>query len=560
MKVVTVSQMQEIERETDQAGTSYGQMMENAGRAVAQAIMDRLDTDGRSVIVLVGPGNNGGDGLVAGRYLAQAGARVAFYLFKPRTPDDPNFARIQQMGLPVILADDDEDWQTLHKMIAKADVVVDSLLGTGVDRPVGGTVKSILEQSAIALDANRRRRVALHRGPTSPRKLTVAPTALPLVVAVDCPSGLNCDTGSLDPAAIPADLTVTFAAPKMGQFLFPGAAALGELVIADIGSPADLPAVEAVRLELATASGVRQLLPLRPLDAHKGTCGKVMIVAGSINYTGAAALSGEGAYRAGAGLVTLAVPGILHGPLAARLAEATFLLLPHEMGAVTEDAVPILMEALDGYDALLIGPGLGRDQKTRGFLRALLAGERSAAKGRIGFVSSSATAGPPSQASPMPPTVIDADGLNLLAELEKWPSLLRPNCVLTPHPGEMARLVDRPRDAVVADRIGVAQEAAVDWGQVVVLKGAFTVVAAPDGQTTLLPFAEPALATAGSGDVLAGAIAAMLGMGLAPFQAAVAGAFLHGASGQMAAAEIGSRGVMAGDLPRFLAAVLDQMA
>ncbi len=560
MKVVTVSQMREIERETDLAGTSYGQMMENAGRAVAQAIMDRLDAEGRSIIVLVGPGNNGGDGLVAGRYLAQAGARVAFYLFKPRTPDDPNFARIQQIGLPVILADDDENWQTLHKMIAKADVVVDALLGTGVDRPVSGTVKSILEQSAIALDANRRRRAALHRGPASPKEPTAVHMGLPLVVAVDCPSGLNCDTGFLDPAALPADLTVTFAAPKMGQFLFPGAAALGELVIADIGSPADLPTVAAVQLELATADDIRQLLPPRPLDAHKGTFGKVMIVAGSINYTGAAALAGDGACRAGAGLVTLAVPGILHGPLAARLAEATFLLLPHEMGAITQDAVPILVEALGGYDALLIGPGLGRDQKTRSFLKALLAGERSAAKGRIGFVSSSAAAGPPTQASPMPPTVMDADGLNLLAELENWPSLLRPNCVLTPHPGEMARLVDRPRDAVMTDRIGVAQEAAADWGQVVVLKGAFTVVAAPDGQTTLLPFAEPALATAGSGDVLAGAIAAMLGMGLAPFQAAVVGAFLHGAAGQMAAAEIGTRGVMAGDLPRLLAAALAQLA
>jgi hydroxyethylthiazole kinase-like uncharacterized protein yjeF len=559
MKVVTVSQMREIERETDQAGTSYGQMMENAGRGVAQAIMDRLDTDGRSVIVLVGPGNNGGDGLVAGRYLAQAGARVAFYLFKPRTIDDPNFARVQQMGLPVVLVKEDEDYQTLHKMIAKADVVVDALLGTGVDRPISGTLKAILQQTGTALDANRRRRAALHQGPVSPRLPTVRSTDLPLVVAVDCPSGLNCDTGCLDTATISADMTVTFAAPKIGQFLFPGAAALGELVVADIGSPVDLPTLEAVGLELATADDIRGLLPPRPLDGHKGTFGKVMIVAGSINYTGAAALAGEAAYRAGAGLVTLAIPGNLHGPLAARLAEATFILLPHEMGAVTEDAVPILIESLEGYDALLIGPGLGRDQKTRAFLKALVAGEKSSAKGRIGFVSS-VTACPASHTLTLPPMVIDADGLNLLAELENWPGLLRPNCILTPHPGEMSRLVGRPRDSIVADRIGVAQQAAADWGQVVVLKGAFTVVAAPDGQTTLLPFADPALATAGSGDVLAGAIAALLGMGLAPFWAAVVGAFLHGASGQMAAMEVGGRGVMSGDLPLFLAAALEKIA
>jgi hydroxyethylthiazole kinase-like uncharacterized protein yjeF len=302
------------------------------------------------------------------------------------------------------------------------------------------------------------------------------------------------------------------------------------------------------------------LFPPRPLNAHKGTCGKVMIVAGSINYTGAAALAGEAAYRAGAGLVTLAVPGVLHGPLASRLAEATFVLLPHEMGAITEDAVPIVIESLGGYDALLIGPGLGRDQKTCGFLRALVTGERSTMRGRIGFRSSSVAAGPAGQPLTMPPMVIDADGLNLLSELDDWPRLLPPNCVLTPHPGEMARLVGCSSDSIAADRIGTAQEAAAEWGQVVVLKGAFTVVAAPGGQTTLLPFAEPALATAGSGDVLAGAIAALLGMGLRPYQAAVAGAFLHGASGQAAAAEIGRRGVIAGDLPLFLATVLDEIA
>ncbi len=549
MKVVTVSQMREIERETDRAGTSYGQMMENAGRGVAQAIMDRIDTDGRSVIVLVGPGNNGGDGLVAGRYLAQAGARVAFYLFKQRTDDDANFARIRQMGLPVVLADDDKSCETLQTMIAKADVVVDALLGTGVDRPVTGVIKTIMENSGIALEANRRRRATLYRSPASPRQLAAAPQACPLVVAVDCPSGLDCDTGSLDPAAIPADLTVTFGAPKIGQFRFPGASALGELVIADIGSRADLPAVEEVRLGLATADDVRALLPPLPLEAHKGTCGKVMIVAGSINYTGAAALAAEGAYRTGAGLVTLAVPGVLHGPLAARLAETTFVLLPHEMGAITEDAVPIVLEALDGYHALLIGPGLGRDHRTRAFLKGLMAGERGTARGHIGFRSSSATVGHAERPLTMPPVVIDADGLNLLSELNEWPSLLPPSCVLTPHPGEMARLVGCPVDSIATDRIAAAQEAAANWGQIVVLKGAFTVVAAPDGQTTLLPFAEPALATAGSGDC--SPVPSLLCLVGFPVPGRRCRRIPTRRSGQAAAAEVGRRGVIAGDLALF---------
>ncbi len=557
MKIVTVSQMKEIERETNRSGTSYEMMMENAGSGVAQAITDRLDPDGRSIVVLVGPGNNGGDGLVAGRLLAEAGARVTFYLLKPRTEGDSNFARVRQLNLPTITVDKDENGERLHEIVAAADVVVDALLGTGVDRPIGGALRSVLERTVAALGANRDSRAALTKRPTLPGQLGVVAPIFPLVVAVDCPTGLDCDSGLLDPATIPADVTVTFGAPKVGLYRFPGAAATGELVIADIGSPADLPVLVESRLELATAASVRALLPPRPLDAHKGTFGKVLIVAGSINYTGAAALAAEAAYRCGSGLVTLAIPGILHAPLAARLAEATFLLLPHEMGAITEDAVPILIDSLEDFDALLVGPGLGQDHRTRIFLQRLFGG-RAPAKGRIGFVPSSvgATSGRPQV---LPPVVVDADGLNLLADMESWPTLLPSKSVLTPHPGEMARLLKCSRDTVMEDRIAVAQAAAAEWDQIVVLKGAFTVVAAPDGMTSLIPFANPALATAGSGDVLAGVISAMLGMGLESYQAAVVGAFLHGAAGEMAAADIGARGVMAGDLAIFLAAVLDRM-
>jgi len=557
MKVVTVSQMQAIERETDAAGISYEQMMESAGRGVAQAIIDWVDVDGRLTVILVGPGNNGGDGLVAGRYLAQAGAKVVFYLLTPRTADDPNYARILEMKLPVTLATNDTTGETLHEMAVAADIVVDALLGTGVDRPISGTLGTMLERSAQALDQNRRRRAANAVRPLAPSQPSCQPAALPLVVAVDCPSGLNCDTGALDPLAIPANLTITFASPKMGQFLFPGAAALGHLLVADIGVPADLPAVQQLTLDLATAENLRDLLPPRPLDAHKGTFGKVMIAAGSINYTGAAALAAEAAYRAGVGLATLAVPAAIHAPLAARLVEATFILLPHDMGVINESAAPLLLKALDGYDALLIGPGLGRDEKTRIFLQELLAGKKAPSRGRIGFIPDQRNQA--GDAYSLPPLVLDADGLNLLSELDDWPNSLPSGSILTPHPGEMARLLDCQRGEIAADRIGVARQAAVDWEQIVVLKGAFTVVASPDGRTALLPFANSALATAGSGDVLAGAILAFLGIGLEPYHAAVVGAFLHGAAGERAAQEIGNSGVVAGDLPIFLASVLAEM-
>ena len=556
MKVVTVEQMRAIERETDAAGVSYAEMMENAGRATARAIADRIEKGG-SVAILVGPGNNGGDGLVAGRYLAEAGARVAFYLFKPRPADDPNYARILEMGLPVKLAIKDRAGAALHAWVKSADVLVDAVLGTGADRPIAGALETLLQRCAHAREENRRLPAATG-APLSTGSLAGRPAALPLVVAVDCPSGLNCNTGALDPVALPADLTVTFAAPKVGQFLFPGAAAVGELLVADIGSPDDLRSLEGVELELATADAVRDMLPARPLEAHKGTFGRVMIAAGSVNYTGAAALAAQGAYRAGAGLVTLAIPGSIHAPLAAQVAEATFLLLPHELGAINENGVRLLLESIADYDALLIGPGIGRDERTRHFLEDLLAHEKAAPRGRIGFARP--LAGEAAQAGlKLPPLVVDADGLNLLTELDDWPERLPPGSILTPHPGEMARLMKCDRDEVNADRIGVAQGAAADWGQVIVLKGAFTVIAAPDGRTTLLPFANPALATAGSGDVLAGAIVALLGAGLEPYPAAVAGAFLHGAAGRRAAQEIGSAGVAAGDLPRFVAAVLSEM-
>jgi NAD(P)H-hydrate epimerase len=560
MKVVTVAQMRAIERETDAAGVSYAQMMENAGRGVARAILDRVQVEGRSVVVLVGPGNNGGDGLVAGRYLAQAGARVSFYLSRPRPAHDTNYAQVQEMALPVAVASADRAGERLQDALSEADVVVDALLGTGVERPVKGSLKKLLLRSGQALKDNRDRRLGASDGAVSPTTPSHRPAGIPLVVAVDCPSGLNCDTGALDPAALPADLTVTFAAPKVGQFRFPGAAAIGELLVVDIGSDQSLPAVQSVELELTTADQVRRWLPRRPPDAHKGTFGRVMIAAGSVNYVGAAALAGAGAYRAGAGLVTLAVPGSIHAPLAAQLAEATYVLLPHDMGAMNEDAAKVLLEALGdlAYDALLIGPGLGRDVKTGLFLWSLLAGRKAAARTRIGFVQGAPGAGK-RDAPDLPPLVVDADGLNLLAETDGWADHLPPNCVLTPHPGEMARLLKCQREEVTSERLGVAQRAAASWGQIVALKGAFTVVAAPDGRTTLIPFANPALATAGSGDVQAGAIAGMLAQGLEPYQAAVAGAFLHGAAGQKAAQEIGRAGVAAGDLPLFLAAALAEM-
>jgi NAD(P)H-hydrate epimerase len=357
----------------------------------------------------------------------------------------------------------------------------------------------------------------------------------PFVVAVDGPTGLDYDSGALDERAIPADLTVTFAYPKVGHFRFPGARALGELVVADIGTD---PALAAdVILEAVTPEMVRDWLPSRPPDAHKGTFGKALVVAGSINYTGAAYLSGTAATRAGAGLVTVALPAAIHTAVASHLAEATYLPLPHERGFVAAEAVPVVAEQLASYDALLLGPGLGQEQGTRAFIDALL-----------------------KNGEPLPPLTIDADGLNALAKMADWAERLPRGTILTPHPGEMARLLGGSIKQVQADRVASARDQATAWGQVVVLKGAYTIVAGPDGRMAIEPFANPGLATAGTGDVLAGTIVGLRAQGLGAFESAVAGAYLHGLAGELARGKKGTAGMVAGDVLAHLPQALQHIA
>lgn len=543
MKIVTVEEMRRIEAAADAAGCSYAAMMEQAGRAVAEAIAARREMQGRRVLVLVGPGNNGGDGLVTARYLAESGAQVVCYLLKPRDPAaDENLRLAQERGLAIVLAGEDSEWRKLRRIAREADVVVDALLGTGARLPLRGALAEILALVG--------RTLAARRATPRERLTTLTPASIPpgrewpFVVAVDGPSGLDYDSGALDEAALPADLTVTFAYPKPGHFCFPGAGALGELLIADIGTDPAL--ADDLSLEVVTPEMARKWLPPRPPDAHKGDFGKALIVAGSVNYTGAAYLSGAAATRTGAGLVTVALPAAIHAAVAARLAEATYLLLPHALGVIAAGAARLLAERVEGYDALLVGPGLGQERETADFVESLLGG---GGQRRLGFVGSEESESPPLI---LPSLVVDADGLNILARMEDWPKRLPPGSILTPHPGEMARLMGCTLADVQAERVTVAQSQAAAWGQVVVLKGAHTVVAAPDGRVAIEPFANPGLATAGTGDVLAGAIVALRAQGLSAFEAAVTGAYLHGLAGELARAEVGAAGMVAGDVLALL--------
>nr|MYD10667.1 NAD(P)H-hydrate dehydratase [Chloroflexota bacterium] len=357
-----------------------------------------------------------------------------------------------------------------------------------------------------------------------------------MVFAIDCPSGVDCDSGRADPSALAADITMTFIAAKPGLFVFPAAALVGELVVSRLGIPQDLPALERLPARVVDGALAAALLPQRPLDGHKGTFGKVMLAVGSANYIGAAALAGESACRSGAGLVTVAATSRVVGIVAGQLREPTWLPLADTEGAIAESASGALAEAAQAYQSLLIGCGLGLHKSTRAFVWRLL------------------------NADALPPLIIDADALNALSSRPDWQRTLPPHTILTPHSGEMARLTGLAMEEIQADRWRVARRFAEAWNLVVVLKGAHTIIAAPDGRASVIPFKTDALATAGTGDVLAGLIAGLRAQGAAAYESACLGAYVHALAGVLAAERVkNSRSVIAGDLLDALGDAFDQI-
>lgn len=539
-KVVTVAQMRQIERAADASGLSYDRMMMHAGLAVARETLRILgDPGGKQALILVGPGNNGGDGLVAGARLCEHGVKVCAWVVRPRTSPDPHAETLRGLGAEVIQVADDPNLQQLVEKMLSADVVIDAVLGTGFSLPLRQGVAKLLRRVEEVMAGRRVR---------------------PRVVAVDCPSGLDSDTGEIAPETIAADLTVTLGAVKQGLLRAPGSAICGQILVGDIGLPKEMIELSGVKIEFVEGHEVRAWLPARPAMSHKGTFGTVLVVGGSANYPGSIGLAGEGAYRIGAGLVTLAVPGSIHGLLVSHLPEATWVVLPQETGVIAESAAEIVQQAARSAQAVVLGPGLGREGTTRKFLARLLGGSEQAPKGRMGFVRSGEKSAATS-ASGFPQSVIDADALRLLPEIDGWPRRLPPNSILTPHPGELAGLTGLSVDTIQANREGVARERAVEWGHIVVLKGAHTVIAAPDDRLWVLPFATAALAKAGTGDVLAGAIGGLCAQGVGPVEAAVLGGYLHGLAGTLAAAAAGSTvGVLASDVARRLPEAVAQLS
>jgi len=502
-RYVSVGEMISIERASDAMGHTYPKMMAFAGKSLAEEIMDMYgDFEAVSVLGLVGSGNNGGDALVALKLLLELGWDCCAYLTSDRG-EDPLVFDFLKSGGTIHKLSEDVGLRQLRWLVVENDILLDGLLGTGIRLPLREPISEVLQIVGESLDQAEIK---------------------PKVVAVDCPSGIDCDTGRASELCLAADLTVCMAAVKQGLLKLPAYAYLGKLVVGDIGLPENLPELIEINRFVLDQDYALEVIPERPLDGHKGTFGTVLIVAGSRNLPGAALLAGKSAFRIGAGWVNIAVLDEIQPFLIGAFPEATWLALPGDATGLNGNSARELHRSIGKETAMLVGPGLGVDSGVQGFMTELLSKE-------------------------LIPLVVDADGLKLLSGIDEWWRKIPEESILTPHPGEMSILTGMEISEIQENRIEIAEHYAKKWGHVVVLKGAFTVVAEPGGMTAILPVASPALARAGTGDVLAGMITGLRAQGASPFDAAAAGVWLHAEAGLAAAQSLGSTaGVLAGDL------------
>ena len=501
MRVLTAEEMRQVDqRAIDELGIPGLVLMENAAIGLADALADQFPS-ARSVAIVCGPGNNGGDGLALARHLEARGYRYQTFLITGRS-DLRGDAAVQlqileNSGILVHRCGPEDDLAPVLAGCARADLVVDALFGTGLSRPLGGHFEELV--------------------------LGLAGLTVP-ILAVDIPSGLEGSRPEIPGVHLHADLTVTFAAPKVAHILPPAEDTIGQLVVTDLGIPPWLVDEAPGHLHLSTATELAGCLLPRPAEAHKGSCGHVLLVAGSTGKAGAAILAARGAVRGGAGLVTTAVPETIQSIVDAGSLESMTLPLAVETdGDLAPESVEDLLRASEGKAAVALGPGLGLDPGTVDVVRSVV---------RQCEVS----------------MVLDADGLNILSEhLDDLPDRSAPT-ILTPHPGEMARLLGMSSREVQEDRFEAARRLARRTDAVVVLKGHRTLICQPDGETHINPTGNPGMATGGSGDVLTGLLAALLGRGYDPWLAATLGVFLHGLAGDLALDELGAESLAAGDL------------
>ncbi len=514
MRLVKAHEMQEMDRLTiGETGIPGIVLMENAARGAARVFLEHFSPDeGSRVLILCGRGNNGGDGYVMARYLSQAGLKINVVVLAEldRISGDAltNLEIIKRMDPDICEVPDTSRISELRRRLGECDYIVDGIFGTGLNSRVKGFYAQVLEETNAA--------------------------GKPLM-AIDMPSGLNADTGQIMGVALKADLTVTFGFPKLGQILFPGAGLVGRLARIDIGIPKSVSERVKTRYHMIEPGYFSDLLRVDKKDIHKGDRGHLLIIAGSTGKTGAASLTALGALRAGAGLVTLCIPASLNPILEAKLTEAMTVPLPETgEGSLSLRAREEILRLAEGKTALAIGPGLSTNQETSALVREIVAGCDL-------------------------PMVVDADGINALAGAPDSLRDLNERMILTPHPGEMGRLTGLKSREVQTDRAGTAEKFVEDYGCCLVLKGARTLIAEPDGCIYVNPTGNPALASGGSGDVLTGLISGLLARGLPVVKAAFAGVYLHGLAADLLSEDMGEAGLLAGELPHVIPLLMDSL-
>jgi ADP-dependent NAD(P)H-hydrate dehydratase / NAD(P)H-hydrate epimerase len=503
MYLLTAAEMREMDRQTIETFGLPGRiLMENAGRGAFRVLMDSFpDICNQKVAVIAGRGNNGGDGFVIARYLAQSGIPVTVYLLSEskllQGDAAANFKLLGPLNIPVRECPDVKAFNKFKKEIAHHQVIVDAILGTGLNSDVKGYFKTVIDYiNSLNKD----------------------------VLAVDIPSGLHTDTGQPCGICLQATVTATFAYPKIGHIVFPGVEYTGDLHIIDIGIPPYIAEGVCPRQHLLTAESIRNMIRPRPLNTHKGGAGHVLVVAGSIGKTGAAAMCALSALRSGAGLVTLGVPESLNSVVEPQALEIMTTPLPEiTTGILSDESFDAIMDLVSDKRCLAIGPGMGTAPETLRLVARLV------------------------KSCPIP-LVIDADGLNNLAGNTDILKSKKTEIILTPHPGEMARLIGASPKDVQADRIRCARQFAEKFKVHVVLKGARTVIAHPDGHVYVNPTGNPGMASAGMGDVLTGMIAGFVSQEYSPSDAAEIAVYLHGSAADHLAQTIGPFGYIASDV------------
>ncbi|HKZ57228.1 MAG TPA: NAD(P)H-hydrate dehydratase [Thermodesulfovibrionales bacterium] len=505
MKVVTAEEMRVIDRRTIEGYSIPGSvLMERAGLAVAARIKESFSP--RKVIIIAGSGNNGGDGLVVARNLYNEGWDVKVFLTVK--PEDLKGDALLQYRIAVKFGLEiypmNEFLTNYSSLITRHCILVDALLGTGISKNVTGLLSEVISY--------------LNRSNVP-------------IISVDIPSGISSDNGQIMGEAVRADYTVTFGLPKRGHLLYPGAQHSGKLFIEDIGFPKELLNSEKLHIELLTKDKVSPLIPQRPRYSHKGNYGHVLIIAGSKGKTGAAIMAAKACLRSGAGLVTLGIPKSLADVFQSRVTEEMILALPDKGdGTLSQRASRVILNFLnERATTLAIGPGIGISSDTKKLMEIL--------------IKTSTT-----------PMLIDADGINSLKGERAIFSKVKAPIILTPHPGEMARLLGKQKGVSVKtqdierNRINVPFSFAKETGTYLVLKGVPTIIAGPDGMAYINSTGNPGMASAGTGDVLTGMISAFLSQGLSPTHASILGVYMHGFAGDSAAAEKGEHPLIATDI------------